>query len=67
MSSLLRQIAAANALHSSLDYCLLTVALATQHRFTTDHMDVKTAFLYGVLEEVVYARLPPGVKSVRRQ
>jgi len=39
------------------------IALATQNKWSTHHMDVKTAYLYGKLDEVIYARLPPGALS----
>lgn len=42
--------------HSSLR---LLIALAAQMRLQIDHMDVKTAFLNGELQEEVYMRQPP--------
>ena len=38
----------------------LLIALAAQEAWKLHHMDVKTAFLNGKLEEEVYVRQPPG-------
>ena len=38
----------------------LLISLAAQHRWTILQMDVKSAFLNGVLEEEVYVEQPLG-------
>ena len=37
-------------------------ALATEHDLEIEQMDVKTAFLYGELDEVIYMDQPTGFK-----
>jgi hypothetical protein len=38
----------------------LLIALAAQRGWNVHHMDVKSAFLNGELEEEVYVHQPPG-------
>lgn len=37
------------------------IALANQFNLYLDHLDVKTAFLYGTLEEEIYMEVPEGI------
>ena len=41
----------------------LLVALAAQETWGVHHMDVKSAFLNGDLQEIVYVRQPPGYEQ----
>jgi hypothetical protein len=43
-----------------LDSVRLLLALAAQQGWSAHHMDVKSAFLNGILEEEVYVVQPPG-------
>ena len=36
------------------------MALASKMKLPVHHMDVRSAFLYGDIQEDVYMRLPPG-------
>jgi hypothetical protein len=45
---------------ATLESVRLIVALAAHHGWEVHHMDVKSAFLNGDLEEVVYVSQPPG-------
>ena len=38
------------------------LALANQYNLLVHHMDVKTAFLNGILKEEIYMRIPEGIK-----
>lgn len=40
-----------------------TVALAASHQWQLHHMDVRTAFLHGILKETVYMTQPPGFEQ----
>lgn len=40
----------------------LLLAIGIQNDFLIEHMDVKTAFLYGHLKEEVYMKCPQGIK-----
>jgi hypothetical protein len=42
------------------------LALAAQEGWAVHHMDVKSAFLNGELQEEVYVTQPPGFCSIRR-
>lgn len=37
------------------------LALAAEHEWIIEHMDIKTAFLKGILEEEVFKKPPPGL------
>lgn len=39
------------------------IAFANQHNLLIHHMDVKTAFLNGILKEEIYMKVPEGVPS----
>ena len=45
---------------AKLDSIRILLAQATIHDWEIHHLDVKTAFLYGSLEEEVYMRVPEG-------
>ena len=45
-----------------LETLRLTISLATQNNWKIHQMDVKSAFLNGVLEEEVYIDQPQGYK-----
>jgi len=45
------------------DYFRLLIAIASYHRWIPQQMDVKSAFLYGVLKEEIYMRLPKGYRT----
>ena len=47
-----------------LETIRLIIALAAQEGWEIHHMDVKSAFLNGVLEEEVYVKQPPGFIKV---
>lgn len=38
----------------------IAIAIATTERWTIHHMDVRTAFLNGLLKEQVFMKQPPG-------
>lgn len=42
------------------------LALAAENDWDVDGMDVKTAFLHGDLEEVIYMDIPEGIEQKRR-
>ena len=42
----------------------LLISQAAQYNWPIHHMDVKLAFLNGILEEEVYVKQPPGYKKV---
>ena len=48
------------ALVTRMETIRLLISLAAQHRWTILQMDVKSAFLNGVLEEKVYVEQPLG-------
>jgi len=50
--------------HSSIRILLVLVA---QYELELDQLDVKTAFLYGDLEEEIYMSQPTGFKTVRKE
>ena len=43
-----------------MDSIRLVLAIATSKRWEVNHMDVKSAFLHGDLEEEIYIRQPDG-------
>ena len=43
-----------------LDTMRLLISLATHHRWKIYHLDVKSVFLNGILEEEVYVQQPEG-------
>ena len=45
----------------------LLISLAAQNRWSIFKMDVKSAFLNGVLEEEVYIEQPPGYVKVGKE
>jgi hypothetical protein len=53
------------ALVSRLEAIRILLAFSVAKGFKLHEMDVKSAFLNGVLEEVVYVRQPPGFESER--
>jgi hypothetical protein len=46
-----------------LEVIRILLAFSVAKGFKLYHMDVKSAFLNGVLEEVVYVKQPPGFDS----
>jgi len=40
-----------------------TIALAAAKRWNIHHMNVRTAFLYGLLKEKMFTRQPPGFRK----
>ena len=46
-----------------LETVRLIISLAAQNRWKIHQMDVKSAFLNGVLEEEVYIQQPPGYEA----
>jgi len=46
-----------------LESIRILLAYATHHNFKLQQMDVKSAFLYGPLKEVVYVKKPPGFED----
>lgn len=38
-------------------------AIAAYHDLDIDQMDVKTAFLYGIIKQLIYVKLPPGFEK----
>jgi len=50
--------------HSSIRMLL---ALASQYDYELDQLDVKTAFLYGDLEEEIYMTQPLGFKVIGKE
>ena len=54
---------------AQLDTVRLLISLAAHHRWKLYHLDVKSAFLNGILEEEVYVQQPEGflIKRARRQ
>lgn len=36
-------------------------AIASARRYYIEQMDIKTAYLYGYVEEVIYVELPKGM------
>jgi hypothetical protein len=51
------------ALVARLEAIRILLAFAASKRFKLYQMDVKTAFLNGVIQEEVYVRQPPGFES----
>jgi hypothetical protein len=51
------------ALVARLEAIRILLAFSVAKGFKLHHMDVKSAFLNGVLEEEVYVRQPPGFES----
>ena len=47
-----------------LDTLRLLTAMAVQHNWEFRHLDVKTAYLHGDLEEEVYMAIPQGLEDV---
>lgn len=45
----------------------IIMSLANQYGLKIHHMDVKTAFLNGVLKEEIYMRAPPGLACAGNQ
>jgi hypothetical protein len=41
----------------------LLIGLSISHNWKIHHLDVKCAYLYGKLKEVIYIKLPPGHKN----
>jgi len=41
----------------------LLIAIAAYHQWIPQQMDVKSAFLYGILKEEIYMRLPEGYRN----
>ena len=48
------------SLVARMDSIRLVLAIATLNRWDVHHMDVKSAFLHGELEEDIYMRQPKG-------
>ena len=48
------------ALLARLDTVRLLISLAAHHRWKIYHLDVKSVFLNGILEEEVYVQQPEG-------
>jgi hypothetical protein len=48
-----------------LEAISILLAFSVSKQFKLHQMDVKSAFLNGVLEEEVYVRQPPGFESVK--
>lgn len=38
-------------------------AVGAYYNLDVDQMDVKTAFLYGIIKQLIYVKLPPGYKK----
>jgi hypothetical protein len=51
------------ALVARLEAIRILLAFATSKRFKLYQMDVKSAFLNGVIQDEVYVRQPPGFES----
>ena len=45
------------------DSLRLLLALATHNNWTLMQYDIKSAFLYGILNETIYMQLPPGYRK----
>lgn len=43
------------------------LAIASKYKLPVRHLDVKTAFLYGLLKEDIYMRQPPGFEEKGRE
>ena len=49
-----------------LESIRMLIAYASHHNFKLQQMDVKSAFLNGPINELVYVKQPPGFEGVRR-
>jgi len=43
------------------------LALGAQYDLELDHLDVKTAFLHGYLDEEIFMTQPPGFKTTGKE